>query len=310
MITPLHINTPLIESRRLSQHTGKSVMLKMDAMQPAGSFKIRGVGNICQEYFKQGAKCFVCSSGGNAGLAAAYAGRMLGVRVKVIVPHTTLQLMQAKITQEGAEVIVEGNNWNEADKLAREIAKEKDTYYIPPFDHPSIWKGNSTLIHEVAATGYKPDAVVVCVGGGGLFCGLAEGMEAVGWHDVPIITAETEGAASLAKSISAKQLVTLDKIDTIATSLGSKRVAEKAFEWTQKRPVFAQVVSDKDTVEACARFLDEERVLVEPACGASLAILYKKLDVLKDYNNILVIVCGGNGVSLEILDGWKKKFGI
>ncbi len=305
-MNPLHINTPLLESTHMSTLTGKQVMLKMDSLQPSGSFKIRGIGKLCTQYFQKGAQCFVSSSGGNAGLATAYAGKKLGVRVKVVVPSTTKEIMKQKIAQEGAEVIVHGDNWNKADELARELAQQQGSCYIPPFEHQVIWEGHATLIHEVAATGFKPDAVIVCVGGGGLFCGIAQGMHDVGWDNIPIITTETEGAASFAKSVAVKQLVTLEKVDTIATSLAAKKVTPKALEWALTRPVIPVIVSDKEAAQACLQFANNERQLVEPAGGTCLSLIYQNHPVLKNYNKILVIVCGGNGVTIQLIQEWTK----
>src|SRR6516165_4720853 len=96
----LHIATPLVESRPLSVIAGRSVWLKLDALQPAGSFKLRGIGKACESYLEQGARRFVSSSGGNAGLAVAYAGRMLGVPVAVVVPETTTERAKELLRQE------------------------------------------------------------------------------------------------------------------------------------------------------------------------------------------------------------------
>ena len=87
----LQIQTPLIESRPLSLAAGRTVWLKLDALQPCGSFKLRGVGHACEVHHARGARHFVSSSGGNAGLAVAYAGRKLGVPVTVVVPETTTE---------------------------------------------------------------------------------------------------------------------------------------------------------------------------------------------------------------------------
>lgn len=102
----LHIETPLIESRAMSLATDSSVWLKLDALQPPGSFKIRGIGHACETYLAQGARKFISSSGGNAGLAVAYAGRRLGVPVTVVVPETTTPKAIALLQLENAEVIV------------------------------------------------------------------------------------------------------------------------------------------------------------------------------------------------------------
>ena len=172
---PLHIETPLFESRPLSILAGRSVWLKLDALQPPGSFKIRGIGFACQEYVRRGASRLISSSGGNAGIAVAYAGRHLSVPVLIVVPETTSDRAKALIRQEGAEVLVHGDSWQEANELATSTVDESDVL-VHPFDDPLVWQGHSTLIDEVARSGVKPGALVVSVGGGGLLCGLVEGM--------------------------------------------------------------------------------------------------------------------------------------
>ena len=164
------------------------------------------------------------------------------------------------------------------------------------------------LVRELAETGIKPDAIIVAVGGGGLLCGVAEGLHEVGWHDVVIITAETQGAASLAESVKAKKRVKLASIDTIAVTLGAKQVCQQAYDWTKKHPIFPETVTDKAAVSACWRFADDHRLLVEPACGAALAIVYDQHKILERFETVVVIVCGGSGVSLELLNEWKKQF--
>lgn len=304
----LYHQTPLIESQSLSLHLGKPVYLKMEALQPSGSFKNRGMSRLCSQMAKEGAKGFVASSGGNAGLAVAYAARRLGLPVKVFVPEGTRPLVLEKLRQESAEVIIFGKVWDETDRMARQTAYDLDYVYVSPFDHPLLWEGHATMIEEVAGAGLKPGAVLVSVGGGGMLCGVVEGLRKVGWKDVPVIAVETEGAASYHAALQAGRPVTLDKIDSIATSLGAKRVADQAVEWSKRHPIQSCLVSDKQAVNACLRFADDHRILVEPACGATLALIYDKIPILEPFSSVLAIVCGGNGVSLSLLDAWKKKF--
>lgn len=307
----LHIKTPLIESNELSEITNSQVYLKMEALQPSGSFKNRGIGNICSHYAKvENARLFISSSGGNAGLAVAYSGKLLDVPVKVIIPQSTPSFMVQKIQRLGAEVLIHGKDWNEADLFARKQAEEPGSFYISPYEHPLIWKGHASMINEIKESNIKPDAVVLAVGGGGLLCGVVQGLHEVGWVDVPVFTAETEGAASFAKSVEVGKLVTLESINTLATSLGAKTVAQKALEWSQVHPIFPQIVSDKEAVEACIKFADHHRILVEPACGAALSLIYTgKIDP-KIYKKIVVIVCGGSGVSRSLMDEWVRKVGL
>ncbi|HEK1690115.1 TPA: pyridoxal-phosphate dependent enzyme [Pseudomonas putida] len=301
----LHIHTPLIESRPLSLAAGRSIWLKLDALQPCGSFKLRGVGHACEVHHARGARHFVSSSGGNAGLAVAYAGRQLGVPVTVVVPETTTERAKELLHQEGAKVVVHGSSWQEANALAQTLVGPDDAF-IHPFDDPLLWAGHASLVDEVAATGYKPDAVVLSVGGGGLLSGVVEGLRRNGWSDVPVLAVETDGAASLHAAVQAGHPVELERLTSVATSLGAKRVADQALACVQEHPVHSVLVSDRAALEACERFLADHRVLVEPACGAALALAYEA-GRLDGYQNVLVVVCGGATATLKQIQDWLKQ---
>jgi L-serine/L-threonine ammonia-lyase len=302
----LHIETPLFESRALTIHSGRTVLLKLEAVQPTGSFKIRGIGLACREYLRRGARRFISSSGGNAGIAVAYAGRRLSVPVVVVVPETTSEKAKTLIQQEGAGVIVHGASWQEANALALSMVGESDAF-LHPFDDPLIWQGHAGLIDEAAMSGVKPDAVVLAVGGGGLLCGVMEGLHRNGWADVPVIAVETQGAASFAQSVRAGFRVELPAIASIATSLGARQVCEQAFNWSKKHPIRSIVVSDRAAVAACENFLADHRVVVEPACGASLATIYDRVPELDCFKSVMVIVCGGSTTTVEQLQQWSRE---
>lgn len=302
---PLHITTPLLHSGALSTPE-QQIWLKLEALQPPGSFKLRGMGHACQTYQQRGARRFISSSGGNAGIAAAYCGRLLGVPVTVVVPQTTTERAKALIAQQGAELIVHGASWQEANALAQSKASG-DAALLHPFDDPLLWQGHATMIDEVAASGTpKPDAVLLSVGGGGLMCGVIEGLRRNDWADVPVLAVETAGADSLAQAMAAGRRVELPAIGSIATSLGARQVCEQAFALTQSHEVHSLVVSDLEAVSACLRFIDDQRLLVEPACGAALAAVYDRHAALRPYRRVLVIVCGGVTASLAQLQQWFK----
>jgi L-serine/L-threonine ammonia-lyase len=304
---PLHIQTPLLPSAALATRPGQRVWLKMEALQPSGSFKLRGIGLACETYAARGARRFISSSGGNAGLAVAHAGRALGVPVLVIVPETTSERAKQLIGQQGAEVQVHGASWQEANALALSLRTEADAF-IHPFDDPLLWAGHASMVEEVLDAGLRPDAVLLAVGGGGLLCGVVQGLRARQWTDVPVVAVETVGADSLAQALLAKQRVELPGIASIASSLGARQVCEQAFAYGMgQHPVRSVVVSDRAAVDACLRFLDEQRVLVEPACGAALALLQEGSEVLAPYDNLLVIVCGGATATLAQLQNWAAQ---
>lgn len=311
-MSSLHITTPLLKHGSLSAALGKPVALKMENLQPSGSFKLRGIGTMCQRAAENGATRFVCPSGGNAGFAAAVAGAALSIRTTILVPQTTHESVRKKIRDIGAEVIVHGAVWDETNEEAIRLCKAPGVVYIPPFDHPDIWDGNATLIDEAVtqahAAGFDFDVVICSVGGGGLLCGVLEGLHRNGKANVPVIAVETDGAASLNAAVLAGELVTLPAITSIATTLAAKRVAQQAFDWTRRHDVRALTVTDAQAVDACLRFADDMRILVEPACGAALSVAYQQLPVLKEFHAPLIVVCGGIGVDLAKLETWKNHF--
>ncbi|HTD06868.1 pyridoxal-phosphate dependent enzyme [Undibacterium sp.] len=312
-MTQLHSSTPLLEHRSLSAQLGKKVWLKMENMQASGSFKLRGIGLLCQRAVAAGASHLVCPSGGNAGFAAAVAGAALGVRTTIVVPQSTAESVRQSIRAIGAELIVEGSVWDEANLAALRLCEQPGAVYIPPFDHPDIWDGNATMIDEIVADpAGRPDFdVVICsVGGGGLMSGVVQGLHRNGLQHVPVIAVETEGAASLAAAVQAGELVSLPVLNTIAGSLAARRVAQQAFDWTRRHEIKTVAVSDAQAVDACLRFADDLRTLVEPACGASLAVAYQNLPVLAQFRKPLIVVCGGIGVDLAKLQAWKLQFNI
>jgi len=307
-VKSLHIRTPLIESLSLSKKWGRRVLLKFENLQPTGSFKIRGIGLLCQSGKSDGVEHFVSSSGGNAGYAAAYAAKQLGATITVFVPTTTPPDLRQLIELQGAEVKVAGDVWDETHQEALSLSGEIGALYIPPFDHPLIWKGHSSLVDEIAEEIDKPDAVVLSVGGGGLLCGVVEGLQRHGWKDVPVIAVETEGTASFSASLRQGKLVTLKEVTGIAKSLGARTVARKAVEWAKRHPIQSVVVTDADAVSACIAFANEHRCLVEPACGASLSVAYNGQPILKEAETVVVVVCGGIGVDLARLGKWQTDY--
>lgn len=311
----LHIETPLVHSEVLSRQLSAEVYLKMDCLQPTGSFKMRGIGATVREQAARGARRVVSSSGGNAGMAAAHAARRLGLPATVVVPTTTEASVCQRLRDLGAEVVVHGEAWDEANALAAEVADRERGALVHPFDDASTWRGHATMVEELARQLPRaPDAIVAVVGGGGLLMGILEGLRQVGWESsTRVVACETEGAASMARSLEAGSLVTLPQIRSVATSLGAKTVSRTVFERCRElgpERVCTFVMSDAAAVSACARFARDHRVLVEPACGAGLSAVYDRSPALADARLVVVEVCGGAKVDLGLLQTWMKDLGV
>ena len=140
-------------------------------------------------------------------------------------------------------------------------------------------------------------------------CGVLEGMHAVGWTDVPVLAVETDGAASLHAAIAAGHPVDIGRITSIATTLGARRVCDRVLAWTREHPVVPWRVSDRAAVDACVRFADDHRVVVEPACGAALAALYDRAQPLQRARSVFVVACGGAGATPADLVRWDATVG-
>ncbi|KAE8351894.1 tryptophan synthase beta subunit-like PLP-dependent enzyme [Aspergillus coremiiformis] len=314
------VQTPLVESASLSRAAGCRVFLKLENVQPSGSFKSRAMGNQILSHLTKPENAnrpvhFYASSGGNAGLAAVCAARSLGYPCTVVVPVSTKPLMVQKLRTAGAaDVIQHGETFSEAGEYMREVVmKNKDDnesknvakIALHPFDNEPIWEGNSTIVDELAAQLPPPvgedeeathrgrpipaDAIVCSVGGGGLLNGLVIGIErhrqlqTMSTNDastpvshppsnpINLLAIETLGTDSLAAAVAKKSLVSLPKITSQATSLGAIRVSERTFQYATAPPqgiaVHSAVLSDADAARGVLRLADDERLLVELACG-------------------------------------------
>ncbi|MDC3308855.1 pyridoxal-phosphate dependent enzyme [Crocinitomicaceae bacterium] len=291
MHQPIYVNTPLIRSKLRSD-----VFYKMECDQPSFSFKIRGMEKLCRFHLENGVKRFVASSGGNAGYSLAYVGQQLDLEVSVIVPSTTTSYMIDKIISLGAKVEIYGDVWDEANIRALEIADRTDAVFVSPFDDPLLWSGHSTIIDECKIQMKKPGRLIVSVGGGGLLCGIMDGLTRNHWSDVKITTVETLGSASFYESWKAKKIIELKEIKTIANTLGAKRITEKALSLAKDFQVTPLLVSDDEAVKATQLFYKETSKKVEPACGAALSIPFLYPEHFDENERVLVIACGGANV--------------
>ncbi|KAJ8415514.1 hypothetical protein AAFF_G00424940 [Aldrovandia affinis] len=296
---PLHLATPLRESLPLSKLAGTPIYLKLDSSQPTGSFKIRGIGHLCKTWAERGCERFVCCSGGNAGMAAAYSARQLGVPATIVVPSVTPDFTVQRLKEEGAKVLIHGNELKESIEYGQElVANNAGWVFISPYDDPLIWEGHTSLVRELEAE--------------------LEGLRRAGWGDVPIIAMETVGADSLNAAMEKGELVTLPKITSVATTLGLNRVAAQTLKLASEHKVFSELVTDQEAVMAVEYFVNDEKILVEPACGAALAAVYSNIlnrlqkegKLERELGPVVVVVCGGNNISLAQLQKLKVQLGL
>lgn len=281
----LYIQTPLLESVSLSKEMGIPVYLKMEALQPSGSYKDRGLGILLKDYVNRGLNSFITASRGHSGLSLAHAARVLNVKLKVVVPEKTSDFIKNKIKLMGAEVVVNGADFEGAEHEAKKIATKTKATYVNPHDDPLIFKGISSMIYEVFGAGLKPGAILLSVHSGDLLAGVIQGLQECKWADIPLITAEMETHCPFATALFAEEHQ-------------AKGIVPEAFLSLKKQKVYPHIISEKAAFDACVAFANEQCVLVEPKFSSELAPIYQNMPLLKTFSSILVIVSGGSDVNL------------
>ncbi|KAJ1029632.1 hypothetical protein NDA13_002876 [Ustilago tritici] len=302
--TPLHAKTALIHSSFLSSLTNHNIYLKLDCDQPSGSFKIRGIGKICQSAVAQYGTSntrLVTSSGGNAGLAVAYAASRAGVQSTIFVPSSTEPDVVEKLRGMGAEVVVGWDSWDQADNGARGLAeklKGKGGVYVHPFIGNELIEGHSGLVDKIydqfAEQGWEGevDAIICSTGGGG-----GGGVCSVGSSRASI---DRKG-----QNLLWSRCRTLD-------NAGAGGVT-------------TLTVADELSASACWQFSESQNAnggMVELSCASALTpvihlwILKQLVERSKGLkgkkerkSNIVVEVCGGSKVNKGLLEGYKRDAG-
>ncbi|WP_329563190.1 threonine/serine dehydratase [Kitasatospora sp. NBC_01266] len=249
------------------------VWLALEYMQHTGSFKARGAQNFIQAHRDGGTlpdAGVTIASGGNAGLACAWAAQQQGVRATVFLPTTAPAVKVAKLRGYGADVRLVGAEYAEALAACEEFAAATGALASHAYDHPLIAAGAGTLLEEIRARIPGLDTVVVAVGGGGLFTGVATAAQ---HHGIRTVAVEPEDCRALNAAIDAGHLVDVTVDSIAADSLGARRASQMALHAAQQDSVHSVLVPDSEIVRARQALWDHRRVAVEHGAATALAAL-------------------------------------
>ena len=298
--------TPLSRSDHLSRKLGSNIWLKLETLQPTHSFKVRGAFNAMSKLNEQQrARGIVTASGGNHGLAVAFAAKTLGLPATVLLPNTTSSERLQMIRSHGAEVLLHGESWDEANLEARRIEREEGKNYIHPFDDVHVMAGQGTIVTELVQQIERVDLLVASIGGGGLLSGIISGASAL-TPSTRVIGVETEGADSMYQSWRAGKIVELPAITSIAETLGARRTQPRQFDIISRHAASLVTVSDTQAIAALIEILDEEKLLTEPATSCSVAALLSGNIAVQSSENVVVVLCGAN-VGLRRVNDWMQN---
>jgi threonine dehydratase len=242
-------HTPLLTSRQLSEVTGYDVRLKAELFQRVGSYKIRGPLNkfalMPEEQKRRGV---VCSSAGNHAQGVALAARIHGIRAVVCMATNATPAKIAATKEYGAEVVLHGSIWDEANEKAKELVRTEGLTYVHPFDDEQLIAGQGTLGLEIVQDWPNVDAVVVPIGGGGLIAGVSM---AVKGHNpnITVIGVESSDGPAMQRSVQAGRLETIE-CNTIIDGLRVRRAGELNFSVVQRYVDEIVALPDRDIFDA------------------------------------------------------------
>lgn len=285
------VRTPLLPAPWLAEELGIDVRLKCESFQPIGAFKLRGaytmVARLTDEQRSRGV---VTYSSGNHAQAVAFAARVFGIDAVIVMPENAPRIKVDGTKRLGAEVMIRGTTSLARRERAEEVQAERGLTMIPPFDHPDIIAGQGTVGLEILEDWPEVRTIVVPIGGGGLISGVLAWVKRER-PDVKVIGVEPEGAPAMRRSLDAGEVVTLDRIDSIADGLVPVRPGELTFAHARALVDDVVLVDDDAIRAAAAALLVRGKLLVEYSGAATVAALRSGLD---SPGPVAAVISGGN----------------
>jgi threonine dehydratase len=294
-IAGLALRTPLVRSAALSRRWNCEAWLKLDNLQPTGAFKLRGAFNALLGLDPaQRARGVVTMSTGNFGRGLAYAGQHLGVPVTVCISRLVPENKVEALRQSGAELVIQGDCQDDADREARRLRDEQGLAYIPPFDHPLVIAGQGTCGLEIMEEQPDIDLVFAGLSGGGLIAGLGLAIKSINPAAELIGVSMAQGAAML-DSLDTGQPLQVPEVHSLADSLGGGIGLDNAWTFAMTRRYMDRgyKVDEVQIARAMLHFLQEEKMLVEGAAAVGVAAVEQhQLDL--NGRRVVFVVSGQN----------------
>jgi threonine dehydratase len=296
--------TPLLTSRILSERSGFDIRLKAEMFQRGGSYKIRGPMNkfayLTDEQKRRGV---ICSSAGNHAQGVALAAAIYGIKAVVVMAENATKSKIEATRAYGAEVVLHGTIWDDANEKAKQLVAERGYTYIHPFDDEQLIVGQGTLGLEIFQDWPAVEVAVVPIGGGGLISGVTTALKSCN-PAIRIVGVESSGAPAMTRSVAEGRLVTLDSVDCIIDGLRVKRVGDKTFEIVRNHVDDLVTLSDDQIFDALIWTMAHVKVVPEGAAAAPVAAVLNGVIKAPAGANVACVLSGGN-VNLEQLRGLK-----
>lgn len=283
--------TKLVYSDYFSAQTGNKVYLKPENMQLTGAYKLRGayykISTLSEDERKKG---LITASAGNHAQGVAYAAKCYGIRAVIVMPTTTPLIKVNRTKSYGAEVILQGDVYDEACAFAYRLAEDKGYTFVHPFDDLDVATGQGTIAMEIIKELPLVDYILVPIGGGGLATGVSTLAKLLN-PKIRVIGVEPSGANCMQESIRAGKVMTLDHVSTIADGTAVKTPGTEIFPYVSENLDDIITVGDEELVVAFLDMVENHKMIVENSGLLTVAAL-KHLDVKN--KKIVAILSGGN----------------
>lgn len=292
--------TGLHHSRALEQLVGAPVWLKAENLQRAGSFKVRGAYvRMAQLSDADKARGVVAASAGNHAQGVAQAAKGLGIKARIYMPLGVALPKLAATQDHGAEVVLHGDNVDQALAAAQEYAEQTGAVFVHPFDHADIIAGQGTIGLEILDQYPDVETVIMGVGGGGLLAGTAvalKGRAAELGRSINVIGVQAENAAAYPPSLAADALVPLKRVRTIADGIAVGRPGQVPFQIIRELVDDVVTVSEDALARALVFLLERSKLVVEPAGAVGVAALLEGTLAAAGFEptKTVVVLSGGN----------------
>ncbi|MFB6109874.1 MAG: threonine/serine dehydratase [Halodesulfurarchaeum sp.] len=296
-IEPHVRRTPTVELQNVPK--GEGVYAKFENQQLTGAFKARGaVNSVLQMDPEERANGILTASTGNHAQGVSRAARVAGISATVVMPETAPEPKVANCKRMGSDVVLHGEEYEEAVEKAHEIEREEGLNYISSFDDVAVIAGAGTVGLEILESVPDPAVIAVPIGGGGIISGVATAIRARS-PDTRVIGVQAAGASTVIPAIEKGEIVELDSVDTIADGIALKRIGSVPFELIRQRVDEFVTVTDEEIREAMETLAHYENQIVEPAGAVGFAALRSEsIDHGTDEPAVAVIT-GGN-VSMDL----------
>ncbi|MCZ6526464.1 MAG: threonine ammonia-lyase, biosynthetic, partial [Gammaproteobacteria bacterium] len=294
--------TSLDFAPEVSSRHGNNIWLKREDQQPVFSYKLRGAYNLMASLSgTERQKGVIAASAGNHAQGVALAGKKLGIEAVIVMPKTTPEIKITAVKRLGAEVVLHGNNYDEAKDYAIAVAEDQGKSYIPPYDHPVVIAGQATEAVEILQQHPgTPDIIFVPVGGGGLIAGIVAHLQDVA-PDITIIGVEPDEAPCMHAALEAGERVELEHIGIFADGAAVRQAGEEPFRIIKDVVNEILLVNIDEICAAVKDIFEDTRSIPEPAGALALAGLkqYVAREEIKDKE--LVAIFSGANVNFDRL---------